>query len=205
MIAASRVTYAYARDDCFPLSGLWKQVNNRTQTPVNAVILNGVLGILMCLLIFGGTVAIGALFSIGAIAQFIAFAIPIAIRVFIVGDRFKPGPWNLGKWSKPIGATGAMFVFLMLPILCLPSVTGNDLTADLMNWTCLVYGAPMLAVSIWWVVDAKNWFKGPKVNVEHSLYIEDVTGVPPLPEGEKEDDTAVTVSKDGADSKDAIA
>ncbi|KAI7970388.1 hypothetical protein EIK77_006233 [Talaromyces pinophilus] len=205
MIAASRVTYAYARDDCFPFSGVWKQVNTRSQTPINAVILNGVLGILMCLLIFGGTVAIGALFSIGAIAQFIAFAIPIAIRVFIVGDRFKPGPWNLGKMSKPIGAAGAMFVLLMLPILCLPSVTGNDLTADLMNWTCLVYGAPMLAVSIWWVVDAKKWFKGPKVNVEHSLYVENVTGVPPQDEGEKEDDSAATVSKDGADSKDVVA
>lgn len=205
MIAASRVTYAYARDDCFPLSGLWKQVNTRTQTPINAVVLNGVLGILMCLLIFGGTVAIGALFSIGAIAQFIAFAIPIAIRVFIVGDRFKPGPWNLGKMSKPIGATGAVFVLVMLPILCLPSVTGDDLAADLMNWTCLVYGAPMLAVSIWWVVDAKKWFTGPKVNVEHSLYgVHDVAGVPPQDEGEKEEDTTATVSKDG-DIKDPVA
>lgn len=170
MVAASRVTYAYARDDCFPLSGIWKRVNVHTQTPVNAVILNGVLGILMCLLVMGGTVAIGALFSIGAIAQFVAFAIPIAIRVFIVGDRFRPGPWNLGKLSKPIGATGAAFVLLMVPILCLPSVTGSDLSADLMNWTCLVYGAPMLTVIIWWFIDARKWFKGPKVNVEHSLY-----------------------------------
>jgi amino acid transporter len=170
MIAASRVTYAYARDDCFPLSRIWKQVNPTTQTPVNAVMMNCGLGILMCLLIFGGEVAIGALFSIGAIAQFIAFAIPIAIRVFLVGNRFRPGPWHLGPFSKPVGATGAMFVLLMLPILCFPSSTGSDLTPDLMNWTCLVYGAPMLAVTIWWVVDARKWFKGPKVNVEHALY-----------------------------------
>ena len=32
-----------------------------------------------------------------------------------------------------------------------------------MNWTCLVYGVPMLGVSVWWVVDARKWFKGPKV------------------------------------------
>jgi len=170
MVAASRVTYAYARDDCFPLSRIWKKVNTTTQTPVNAVMMNCVLGILMCLLIFGGEVAIGALFSIGAIAQFIAFAIPIAIRVFIVGNRFRRGPWHLGRFSKPIGATGALFVLLMLPILCLPSSTGSDLTPDVMNWTCLVYGAPMLAATIWWVVDARKWFKGPKVNVEHALY-----------------------------------
>jgi amino acid transporter len=71
MIAASRVTFAYARDDCFPLSRWWKQVNPYTQTPVNAVWLNCVVGILCLLLIFGGELAVGALFSIGAIAAFV--------------------------------------------------------------------------------------------------------------------------------------
>jgi len=170
MVAASRVTYAYARDDCFPLSRYWKQVNSSTQTPVNAVVLNAVLGILMCLLILAGEVAIGALFSIGAIAQFFAFAIPITIRVFFVGNRFRKGPWHLGPFGPYIGGIGVSFVFLMVPILCLPSVTGSDLTPDLMNWTCLVWGAPMLAVTIWWVVDAHRWFTGPVVNVEHAIH-----------------------------------
>ncbi|BCS18183.1 amino acid permease [Aspergillus puulaauensis] len=170
MVAASRVTYAYARDDCFPLSKYWKQVNDTTKTPVNAVILNAVLGILMCLLLFAGDVAIGALFSIGAIAQFVAFAIPIAIRVFFVGNRFRRGPWHLGPFGPWIGGFGVGFVFLMVPILCLPADTGSNLTPDLMNWTCLVWGGPMLAVSIWWIVDAHKWFKGPKVNVEHAIH-----------------------------------
>jgi amino acid transporter len=71
MIAASRVTFAYARDDCFPLSKYWRVVNKRTQTPANAVWFNCVIGILLLLLIFGGEIAIGALFSIGAIAAFV--------------------------------------------------------------------------------------------------------------------------------------
>lgn len=170
MVAASRVTYAYARDDCFPYSRLWKQVNSYTQTPVNAVLINAVLGILMCLLILAGSVAIGALFSIGAIAQFIAFAIPIAIRVFFVGNRFRRGPWHLGPFGPYIGGLGVSFVLLMIPVLCLPSVTGRHLTVNYMNWTALVYGGPMLAVTIWWVVDAHRWFKGPKVNVEHAIH-----------------------------------
>lgn len=71
MIAASRVTFAYARDDCFPLSRIWSKVNKHTQTPVNAVWLNCAVGIACLLLIFGGEIAIGALFSIGAIAAFV--------------------------------------------------------------------------------------------------------------------------------------
>ena len=44
-----------------------------------------------------------------------------------------------------------------------------SLSVTSMNWTCLVYGGPMLGVLIWWVVDARKWFKGPKVNIEHQM------------------------------------
>ncbi|KAJ4382742.1 GABA/polyamine transporter [Didymella sp. IMI 355093] len=173
MIAASRVTFAYARDDCFPFSNIWKQVNKHTQTPVNAVWLNCVVGIACLLLIFGGELAIGALFSIGAIAAFVAFTTPIFIRVFLVGNRFRPGPWNLGRFSIPTGFVASAFVILMVPILCFPSVTGADLHADVMNWTAVVCGGPMILVIIWWFVSARKWFKGPKVNVAHMMHGEE--------------------------------
>ncbi|KAK3686287.1 GABA/polyamine transporter [Vermiconidia calcicola] len=169
MIAASRVTFAYARDDCFPFSRIWKHVNTRTRTPVNAVWFNSSIGILCLLLIFGGGIAIGAIFSIGALAAFVAFTIPIFIRVFFVGNRFRAGPWNLGRFSIPIGAVASGFVLMMVPILCFPSVTGNNLDASGMNWTVVVWGGPMFLVSVWWIVDARKWFKGPKVNLEHLM------------------------------------
>lgn len=144
MIAASRVTFAYARDDCFPFSKYWKHVNTITNTPVNAVWFNTTIGCIILLLIFGGPLAIGAIFSIGACAAFVAFTTPIFIRVFFVGNRFRPGPWNLGKLSIPIGCVASAFVILMVPILMLPADTGADLTAATMNWTCVVYGGPMV-------------------------------------------------------------
>lgn len=187
MVAASRVTYAYARDDCFPLSRIWKKVNRRTQTPVNAVWFNTTIGILLVTLLFAGDIAIGAIFSIAAIAAFVAFTIPITIRTFFVGNRFRPGPWHLGKYSPIVGTLATCFTLLMIPILCLPSVTGNNLDPSLMNWTCLVWGAPMLGSMVWWVVDAHKCkfglrpgccnqitdettgFKGPKINIEHAM------------------------------------
>ena len=142
MVAASRVTFAYARDGCFPGSFWIKRVNKITYTPVNAVWFNTSVGICLLLLIFGGSVAIGAIFSVGAIGAYVAFTLPIFIRVFFVGDRFRRGPWHLGKFSKPIGLMACSFILVMMPILCLPSVRGNDLTASLMNWTIVVYGGP---------------------------------------------------------------
>ena len=81
----------------------------------------------MTLLVFGGPLAAGALFSIAAVAAFVAFTIPIFIRVFFVGNRFRAGPWNLGPFSMYIGGAACGFVALMVPILMLPSVTGSDL------------------------------------------------------------------------------
>ncbi|KAL9130292.1 MAG: hypothetical protein Q9175_007061 [Cornicularia normoerica] len=169
MVAASRVTFAYARDDCFPCSWWMKRVNKYTHTPVNAVWFNTSLGILMTLLVFGGPLAAGALFSIAAVAAFVAFTIPIFIRVFFVGSKFRAGPWNLGPFSIYIGSAACAFVGLMVPILMLPSLTGSDLTASGMNWTVLVYGGLMTMIIIWWFVSAHKWFKGPKVNIEHQM------------------------------------
>jgi amino acid transporter len=124
---------------------------------------------LLNLLVFAGPVAIGAIFSIGAIAQYIAFITPVAIRVIFVKDNFRPGPWNLGKYSRAIGFTALAWVLLIVPVLCFPAVKDADLNASYMNWTCLVYGGPMLIALIWYAVDARKWFKGPKVATLYSV------------------------------------
>ncbi|CAG9988155.1 unnamed protein product [Clonostachys byssicola] len=186
MVAASRVCFAYARDDCFGvLSPRLKEVNKRTLTPVNAVWFNTLIGVLLNLLMFGG-VAISAVFSIGAVASFVAFTTPIFIKTVFVGNKFRRGPWHLGIFSIPCGILSSVFVFVMIPILCFPVVKGDNLTPDLMNWTSLVYGAPMLFLILWFFIDAHKWFKGPVVNIEHHMINQEsgilptVTGVDPL-------------------------
>ncbi|KAG8853625.1 hypothetical protein FRB96_008042 [Tulasnella sp. 330] len=137
---------------------------------LNAVWFNTFIGILLLLLMFVNEIAIGAIFSVGAIASYFAFTVPIAIRVFFVGNRFRPGPWNLGAWSRPIGIVACAYVLLMIPILCLPTVKGADLNASTMNWTVVVWAGPLLLAFIWFKVDAHKWFKGPIINLEHQIH-----------------------------------
>ncbi|KAG0141658.1 hypothetical protein CROQUDRAFT_663555 [Cronartium quercuum f. sp. fusiforme G11] len=166
MVAASRVSYAYARDECYGpwISRIVKVVHPKTQTPVNAIWFNMIVGLGLSLLILGGDTAISAIFSIGAISSFVGFAIPIALRVwFLPKGIFKRGRWHLGRMSRPIGTLGVAFVILMLPIMCFPAQRGHDLTPALMNWTSIVYGGWMMLISIWWMINARYWFKGPKI------------------------------------------
>jgi len=34
-----------------------------------------------------------------------------------------------------------------------------------MNWTCVVYGGPMILAMLWFAIDARKWFKGPRVHL----------------------------------------
>lgn len=90
-ITATRVVFAYSRDGALPGSRWWSQVHPRTRTPVYATW--GVLGVaaLLGLLMFASPVAIGAVFSIGAIAQYTAFTTPVALKLFFDHGRFVPG------------------------------------------------------------------------------------------------------------------
>ncbi|KAE9371918.1 amino acid transporter-like protein [Stipitochalara longipes BDJ] len=169
-IASSRVVFAYSRDGAIPGSRWWSKVNSRTKTPVNSVWFVLTIGALLGLLMFASPVAIGAVFSLGAIAQYSAFVTPLGLKLFFAGDKFRPGPWNLGRWSKPIGAVAVGWWLLIIPALCFPAVNGKDLNDLTMNYTCLIYGGTMLFALVYYAVDARKWFKGPRVNVEHLIH-----------------------------------
>jgi hypothetical protein len=57
---------------------------------------------------------------------------------------------------------------LITPALCFPAVKGKDLTPLTMNWTCLIYGGAMFLAMSWYAIDARKWFKGPRINVQHT-------------------------------------
>lgn len=166
MLAASRVTWAYSRDGVFPLSKYWKIVNKKTTTPINAVWINFIVGELLLLLIFAGSTAIGAVFSVGGISGFVSFTIPTILKITYSRKTFVPGPWHLGKLSTPIGIISLCFVITMIPILCFPTSSGKNLDANGMNWTVVVYFGPMLMALAYYLLAAHKWYTGPKSNID---------------------------------------
>jgi len=166
-ISASRLAFAYARDGLLPASGIVARVNETTKTPINACIFNFIVQVAMLCLIFAGPVAIGAIFSVGAVGAYFAFTLPVTLRVFFAGDRWVPGPWNLGIWSKPCGYVSTAYVALMIPILCLPAYKGADLNAETMNWTVVVWAGPLFLAACFFAIHARKTYHGPKINLEH--------------------------------------
>ncbi len=159
--ANSRMAYAFARDGALPGSRLWKQVNPRTGTPTNSIWLCVSLSTLLVLPSLWNTTAYLAATSIAVIGLYIAYVGPVLLRR--LNPDFQPGPWNLGKWSAPVGWIAIGWVAVICVLFVLP--TAGPITASNFNYTIVAVVVVVGLATIWWFASARKWFTGPKQNL----------------------------------------
>jgi amino acid permease (GABA permease) len=158
--ANSRMIYAFSRDGALPGSGLWHQVNKRTRTPTNAIWLAAVGALILGLPYLWNSSAYAAVTSIAVIGLYIAYVLPTFLRLR-QGASFQRGPWHLGRWSYPIGIIAVIWVVFITILFMLP--VDSPITVDNFNYTVVAVVVVLGFATIYWLVSAKNWFTGPKV------------------------------------------
>ncbi|HYM49591.1 MAG TPA: amino acid permease [Candidatus Limnocylindrales bacterium] len=158
--ANSRMIYAFSRDGAIPGSAFWHKVNKRTRTPTNSIIFAAVGALILALPAIWNTVAYFAVTSIAVIGLYLAYIAPVFLRLR-AGDKFQHGPWSLGRWSRPIGIVATIWVIFITILFVLPPA--NPITPATFNYTIVAVGVVMLFAAGYWLLSAKNWFKGPKV------------------------------------------
>ncbi|KNZ79759.1 hypothetical protein J132_08762 [Termitomyces sp. J132] len=141
LLAASRQIFAFSRDSGLPFSSWLYRLNKFTKTPVNAVVFDGVVALFMGCLVFAGDQAINAIFALSIVGNYVAYSIPIAAR-FLGQNDFKPGPFNLGKFSFPVTTIAVIFMVFMSIVFFFPMSPTTD--AQGMNYTVVVLGGTML-------------------------------------------------------------
>ncbi|KAI8146083.1 amino acid/metabolite permease [Fennellomyces sp. T-0311] len=168
VIATSRVIFAFARDGALPFAKLWDTVNSHTQTPVNAVWLNVLGSALLGLLGFIDQAALDAVFNLASIGIYIAYGIPIFCRITIGRNRFEPGPFNLGRWSTLVGSIACAWIGFIVVSFLFPYEV--PVTPTNMNYAVVVLGAIITFAGIWFAVDARKWFRGPRITIENEVF-----------------------------------
>ena len=158
--ANSRMIYAFSRDGALPGSRLWHQINPRTRTPTNAIWLAAGAAFLLGLPYLVNAAAFFAITSIAVIGLFIAYVLPVYLRLRL-GDGFEAGPWSLGRWSRPIGIVAVGWVAFISVLFMLP--TTSPVTRSTFNYTPLAVLAVLGFAGGWWLLSARKWFTGPKV------------------------------------------
>ncbi|MDP9301527.1 MAG: amino acid permease [Actinomycetota bacterium] len=165
--ANSRMIYAFSRDGAIPGSRIWHKINKRSRTPTNSIWFAVVGAWLLVAPAYwlGSAVAYYAVTAIAVIGLYIAYVLPTFLRLR-AGDAFTPGPWNLGKWSKPVGWIAVVWVTFICIILMMPQYSPGGLGISFTNAFNFAPVAVLVVIGfagIYWLVSARKWFKGPKV------------------------------------------
>jgi amino acid transporter len=167
--SASRMTFAFSRDGAVPGHNLWRRLG-KNKTPTWSVLFVVVFAAVITFPAYfpnhlGTPVAFLAVTSISVIGLYIAYTIPVFLR-WRMRDEFKAGPWTLGakyKWINPIAF---VWVAICVIIFSLPFEPAGVFFKSGFSWNFVNY-APLVtigviaAVTIWFLVSAKNSFKGP--------------------------------------------
>ena len=159
--ANSRMIYAFSRDGAVPGSQFWHRINPRTRTPTNSIWFAAVGAFILGLPYLWNPVAYAAVTSIAVIGLYIAYGLPILLRL-LAGEKFQRGPWHLGRWSYIVGWIAVVWIGFIAILFVLPQTAPGN-TLQTFNYAIVAVAVVLLYSGGYWFLSAKNWFKGPKV------------------------------------------
>ena len=143
----------------YQLLGL--SITNRN-TPFKTVWLCTIIAWVLTTAALPSSAILTTLFALSSISLFIAYLIPIFLRMISANPQAptKEGKFSIGSFSQVNNLVSCIWLIYTVVACCLqssyPVNTGN------FNFAGPVLILVLMVVSIWWVLDAKNWFKGPK-------------------------------------------
>jgi amino acid transporter len=176
-VAASRCTWAFARDGAVPLSRLWSRVSHRHGTPIWALALTTVVQMLLGLIYLGSSSAFNAFVSVGVIALAVSYGIPIALSMASSRVGVSSGRWKLGNnVGYLVNMVAVAWIVFELVLFSLP--TAIPVTEVTMNYAIVVYLGFMVLSAVWYFVHARHGeFFQPVSVAEHLVLMLLVLGV----------------------------
>ncbi|QIW96686.1 hypothetical protein AMS68_002204 [Peltaster fructicola] len=159
-VAASRCTWAFARDLAIPGAKLWAIVDKRLGVPIWSLALITVVQMLLGLINLGSSSAFTAFVSVGVQALALAYGVPVAISLFTRREQVLKARWNLGKIIGPIvNVVALLWIAFELVLFSMP--VALPVTAVSMNYASVVLVGFMAIAGLWYIVYSRVHYKGP--------------------------------------------
>ncbi len=161
LTAASRCTYAFARDGAIPGSRIWSRVNQRFDIPLWGLVLSTVVDCLLGLIYFGSTAAFNAFTGVATICLSTSYGIPILVNVIRGRKATKHATFSLGKFGFFVNIATVCWIALAVVLFCMP--VAIPVTATSMNYASVVFAGFSSIAIFWYFISARKSFTGPPV------------------------------------------
>ncbi|MFF5106787.1 amino acid permease [Streptomyces sp. NPDC000134] len=154
--ATSRMIYAFSRSRALWGYKHWTHVSDRTRTPSRAVWLAVAVPFVLALPALWSPTAYGAITAINAVGMIPAYGIPVHLALR-KGRAYRPGPWTLGRWRKPVGIIAIVYVAVITIVFCLPQ--SSPITAESANYAGIVLVAALGIAWITWLTRGRHAYQ----------------------------------------------
>ncbi|OCL11504.1 putative choline transport protein [Glonium stellatum] len=167
LATASRMLWAFAREDGVPFSSHISRIEPHTALPVYAISITACVSMLLALIGLSSTTTLNVLSGLtiaGFYSGFILSASMMLWRRLTTPDTNIPwGPFRLGKLGVPVTVFALAYSFIGWLFSFWPSVA--VVSVKTFNWSLVVYFGVMFLAMGWWAVRARKTYKGPKMEI----------------------------------------
>lgn len=154
-VAASRATWAFARDDALPGARLWARVSSTHGVPIWSLVLVTLVQMLLGLINLGSSSAFLAFVSVGVIALAVSYAIPIGISLAHRRDEVLGARWNCGKVIGTVANIVAL-LWIAFELVLFSMPTALPVTRVTMNYASVVFVGFGVIAAMWYAVHSKT-------------------------------------------------
>jgi amino acid transporter len=160
-VAASRCTWAFARDDAMPGSKLFSRVNKKLNMPLEALVLTTVVQMLLGLIYLGSSSAFLAFVSVGVMALAVSYAIPIIVSLLHGRREVNAARWTLGPvWGTIVNCIAVAWIAFEVVLFSMP--VALPVTEVTMNYASVVFVGFLVIAGVWYVVHARKGEYSPR-------------------------------------------
>ncbi|KAJ6076047.1 hypothetical protein N7499_008028 [Penicillium canescens] len=165
IVAASRQAWAFSRDGALPFSGFFRHVSERIKyQPIRVICGIVVVCLVLGLLSLINSAAANALFSLFVASNYLSWGTPIFCRLVWGQDRFRPGEFYTGRFSKPIACVAVVYLLFGVVLSMFPTAGPNPSPSN-MNYTIVINGFVWAGCMIYYFIFARHWYTGPQMTV----------------------------------------
>jgi amino acid transporter len=154
-VAASRATWAFARDDAIPGAKLWAKVDTRLGVPMWALALTTIVQALLGLINLGSSSAFIAFVSVGVQALALSYGLPVALSLWAGRREVNQARWTMGKVIGPI-INGIALLWITFELVLFSMPTALPVTPVTMNYASVVLVGFGTIATVWYIVHARK-------------------------------------------------
>ena len=167
LATASRMTWAFARENGLPGSSYISKIEPRTSLPIWSILQCSITSLALALINLGSSVALEDLFSLVIAGFYSTFILSASVmlhkRLTTPESKIDWGRYRLGRAGVPVTILALIYSIVSI-FFCFWPPSPNPEPRE-MNWTSVVFGGALVISIVFWFAHGRKVYKGPIMEI----------------------------------------